>query len=116
MGLLLPAVQAAREAVRKMQCGNNLKQISLAMHQYHGAFEKLPYAAARCCGEAASGSAWSAAILPYLEEQALYNAFDLNKHMQQQTREVLQARDFDVHLSLGYPGRPADTGGLVCSS
>ena len=67
VALLLPAIQAAREAARRSQCANNLKQIGLACLNYESSRRKLPPGA--YLGE---GSAWSAFILPYLEEGAAF--------------------------------------------
>lgn len=63
VALLLPAIQAAREAARRSQCQNNLKQIGLAINNYESSAKGLPPGAFL-----AEGSAWSAFILPYLEE------------------------------------------------
>ncbi|MDR0609378.1 MAG: DUF1559 domain-containing protein [Planctomycetaceae bacterium] len=71
IGLLLPAVQAAREAANRMQCQNNLKQQTLAMHNHHDTQNQLPY------GWANLGFVWSGAILPYIEQDALYNTLVL---------------------------------------
>ena len=68
VALLLPAIQAAREAARRSQCQNNLKQIGLAMTNYESATKTLPPGC--FLGE---GSAWSAFILPYLEEGAAFD-------------------------------------------
>lgn len=69
VSLLLPAVQSAREAARRMQCGNNLKQVALAMHSYHAAHETLPP------GSISWGVSvtWAVRVLPFLEQQ---NAYD----------------------------------------
>jgi prepilin-type processing-associated H-X9-DG protein len=67
IALLLPAVQAAREAARRIQCGNNLKQIGLACLNYHTSKEMFPYG--RAAGPLRWG--WSALILPYMEQGAL---------------------------------------------
>lgn len=78
IALLLPAVQAAREAARRMECTNKLKQIALAMHNYHVTHSTLPF----MCGftMARTGTA-SALILPYLEQQTLYDEFNFNLAM-----------------------------------
>jgi len=76
IALLLPAVQAAREAARRMQCSNNLKQIGLALHNYHTAFRCFPAGATvsvptGCNGSDCRGTAMMVVLLPYLEQSAL---------------------------------------------
>jgi prepilin-type N-terminal cleavage/methylation domain-containing protein/prepilin-type processing-associated H-X9-DG protein len=71
IGLLLPAVQRAREAAYRIQCANNLKQIGLAMHNYEGAYKHLP--PSRLDGE---GPSWAWLILPQLEQNNLYQLWD----------------------------------------
>lgn len=71
VALLLPAVQAARESARRMQCGNNLKQVALAMHNYHDVYKTLPVGGFSCCW-----GTWLVATLPYLEEGNLAAKYD----------------------------------------
>jgi prepilin-type N-terminal cleavage/methylation domain-containing protein/prepilin-type processing-associated H-X9-DG protein len=71
IALLLPAVQAAREAARRAQCVNNLKQVGIAVHNYHGSASSLPTGNSGCCN-----GTWQAFILPYLEQGGLYNAYN----------------------------------------
>ena len=81
IALLLPAVQAAREAARRMQCSNNMKQIGLAMHNYHDSHKALPFACS-CCfasGRPSPYATWAAMILPYMEQQPLYDRFDFRR-------------------------------------
>lgn len=73
IGLLLPAVQAAREAARRSSCRNNLKQIGLALHSHHDAHKEFPPASL-----ASNGLSWNVLILPYIEETALHDQFDLS--------------------------------------
>lgn len=81
IALLVPAVQKVREAAARTQCQNNLKQIGLAMHNYHDMNKKLP---AGWYGEALGGTgtanrwSWSAVILPYLEQDPLYQSIDID--------------------------------------
>lgn len=78
--LLLPAVQQAREAARRTQCRNNLKQIALALHNYESSFEVFPPSMA-VNPAITSNSSWSihGRIMPYLEQVDLYNQIDLTK-------------------------------------
>jgi prepilin-type N-terminal cleavage/methylation domain-containing protein/prepilin-type processing-associated H-X9-DG protein len=70
IGLLLPAVQKVREAANRMRCSNNLKQVGLAMHNYHDAFERFPTA-----NSPVFGSAFTA-ILPFVEQDNIRRVYD----------------------------------------
>ena len=72
VAMLLPAVQNAREAARRMECKNNLKQFGLALHNYHAAFDVLPISIEY---ESGSGKGWILSILPQVEQQALFDEF-----------------------------------------
>ncbi|PAY20104.1 general secretion pathway protein GspG [Rhodopirellula sp. SM50] len=82
VGLLLPAVQAAREAARRMSCSNNLKQLGIALHNYHGAYKRLPTYKGGTWVNGLDGttdndnrmdlSIW-VGLTPYMEQQALWN-------------------------------------------
>jgi prepilin-type N-terminal cleavage/methylation domain-containing protein/prepilin-type processing-associated H-X9-DG protein len=88
IALLLPAVQAAREAARRAQCLNNLKQIGLALHNYHDAVGVFPpgYISAQAPGsnpitggnDTGSGWAWGSMILPQIEQDSLFHAINFS--------------------------------------
>lgn len=76
--LLLPAVQAAREAARRMTCSNNLKQIALAFHNYHDVYNRLP------AGYVADENgqpmhSWRVAILPYIDRADLFEQYNFDE-------------------------------------
>jgi type II secretory pathway pseudopilin PulG len=84
VALLLPAVQAAREAARRTQCLNNLKQIGLGLQNYHDVRGVFPPGVQFDAGENPVSSDnfrpnWVILTLPYMEQQSLYEAFDLNQ-------------------------------------
>ena len=85
IALLLPAVQAAREAARRSQCVNNLKQLGLALHNYHSTHDVFPLGSARARfnatdGDPATWGNWgaSALLLPYMEQTAIFNSINFN--------------------------------------
>src|SRR5688572_32713777 len=73
IALLLPAVQAAREAARRSQCFGNLKQIGIALHNYHGAYKKFPPGRTSMFQQIYLGHTTETMILPYIENANLQN-------------------------------------------
>lgn len=87
IALLLPAVQQAREAARRTQCKNNMKQLGLAMHNYHDVHKKFPPGIVNGGSIGATVANWNAfslnhtaftMLLPYIDQAPLYNSMDLN--------------------------------------
>jgi len=83
VGLLLPAVQSAREAARRISCASNLKQIGLGLHNYHDALRALPPGGTLYGSNALkfqpNDMNWSVFVLPYIEESSLFVRFNLNE-------------------------------------
>lgn len=78
MALLLPAIQRVREAANRMRCSNNLKQIGIALHNYHNDYTTLPAGGVTegCCCGTQSGATWTIFILPYMEQDNLYKRYN----------------------------------------
>lgn len=74
VALLLPAVQQAREAARRSQCKNNLKQIGLALHNYHDVYNKFPVGTYGCCW-----GTWMISTFPYMEQSAVFDLYEHNR-------------------------------------
>ena len=77
----LPAVQRAREDSRSVRCKNNLKQLGLAMHNYHDVYNLLPpgWISKQMDGVGHPSTGWQSSILPFVDEAPLYNALDMDE-------------------------------------
>ncbi len=122
VGVLLPAVQAAREASRRMACSNKLKQIGLALHNYESTHKQLPAGYQSfdrydeisslpaedfdaVTWDARSGWAWSAAILPFVEQTPLYESIDFAEPLWEPRFEAVREQTLEIYLC------PSATGG-----
>ncbi len=110
IALLLPAVQQAREAARRTQCKNNLKQLGLAVHNYHDVHNKFPPGMTQARIPAGTGPFQGISvfysILPYIEQTNLYNTFDANVPLNNRTTQnnVLAASIVTAYLCPSDPG------------
>jgi len=104
IALLLPAVQAAREAARRSQCTNNLKQLGLALHNHHDTYLRFPPGGARDQPpfgkvETDWGSSWLVYILPFVEQKPLYDQWEF-----QNSSGVFSAHNMALINGLVIPG------------
>ncbi len=106
MGLLLPAVQKVRAAAERVQDANNLKQLALAMHAYSDVHNGFPPAAI-CDPSGKPLLSWRVAVLPYLEQQQLYQQFHLNEAWDSPHNRKLLAQMPDVFK---VPAAPLELG------
>ncbi|ADB16553.1 protein of unknown function DUF1559 [Pirellula staleyi DSM 6068] len=104
VALLLPAVQSAREAARRMQCQNNLKQLGIAMHNHHDTLQTFPNS------RVDNRYTWAVDILPFMEQKTLHDQWKLNTSYYGQT---LVARTTTVNAYFCPSRRTAVMGGSV---
>ena len=105
IALLLPAVQAAREAARRARCANHLRQIGLAMHNYHGAvgvfppgYVSLPQGNLPTSPEYGMGWGWGTMVLPYIEQAPLFDAVNFILPITDPGSQTVRATNLSVYL------------------
>jgi prepilin-type N-terminal cleavage/methylation domain-containing protein len=108
VAMLLPAVQAAREAARRMQCSNNLKQIGIGLHNYHDTYLIFPPSShwenngahIKSLGDNKPNlnENWVIMVLPYMEQQPLYDAFNLKKYITDPENALARGTEIDVMM------------------
>ena len=111
VALLLPAVQAAREAARRLQCVNHLKQIGLGLHNYHSTFNVLPMSTTGAESYGSQGGSgfysWLALLLPFVEQSPLYDSIDFRQPMMD-TYDQVWSSDYQVlTISASHPNAGA---------
>jgi prepilin-type N-terminal cleavage/methylation domain-containing protein len=112
IGLLLPAIQAAREAARKAQCQNNLRQLGLALQNYHASCRLFPPAINLPANEFEATTNkwkenWVITLLPYMEQNPLHDQFDLTKPISDPANRIPRGQKLPFMLC------PTDTGSDV---
>ena len=105
---LMPAVMQAREAARRSQSKNNLKQIGIALHNYHEAHRRFP-GPTNLGPDGKTVHSWRVAILPFLDEQALYDRYKLNEPWDSENNKKVLAQMPDVFRNLNSTGDPTHT-------
>lgn len=110
VALFLPAVQQAREAARRSQSKNNLKQLALAVHNYHDVFQKFPMGARKSDLKVEKRISWLAELLPYLDQAPLYNQLKLDKAWDDEDNQQAMKAAIPTLLNPGAVAKPGDYG------
>src|SRR5438045_2614972 len=105
IGLLVPAVQKVREAAARMKCTNNLKQIGLALHNYHGSNNCFPPGyvdgnmnrASTPDNDVGPGWGWASLLLPYLEQDNIYKQINFNQPVGMGVNAQVSRRSLTIH-------------------
>ena len=108
VALLLPAVQSAREAARRAQCSNHLKQIALAFHNYHDVYGTFPPAYIPDENGQPKHS-WRVLILPFLEQSHLYDQYDFDEPWNSPNNLAVGSHAIPVYGCPSTPGGPGST-------
>ncbi|QDS96415.1 hypothetical protein FF011L_52250 [Roseimaritima multifibrata] len=105
VALLLPAVSASREAARRMQCSNNMKQIGLAFHNYHDVYRTFP-PAYTVDEDGNRLHSWRSLILPFMEQQALHAQIDFSKPWDDPANRTVAQTAIPAYHCPSSPGDP----------
>lgn len=111
VALLLPAVQQAREAARRTQSKNNLKQIALALHNYHDTFNEFPAGTVAGPEKPEDRLSWYVAILPYVDQAALYNQMVPKGALADEENVAARRNELAIFLNPGMQPDPMINGG-----
>lgn len=96
IGLLLPAVQSAREAARRIQCVNNLKQLGLGLHNYHDVHGSFPPGLA----SSGSGLSWRAMLTPFIEQNTVFNSINFTRNIEADYNEAVMFTVYNAISSI----------------
>lgn len=111
VALLLPAVQAARESARRIECTNHLKQIGIGLHNYHSAYNHFPTQVTgsdEVGGQCGAGfTSWLVPLLPMLEQTALYDSIDLEAGMMDECGLASSGHYSNLTISADHPNAAA---------